>query len=401
MSYSIIGILAIIIHLIINRDVLWHKETYDLVPAFRQYRGFIFGIILFCVTDVLWGFFDEYHIINALYIVTVFYFVAMMGGFLLWTRYVVAYMKSDSVFTKVLSIAGVILFGAEIVVLIINFFVPIQFWFDENGVYHAGGARYFTLLLQLILFLLTSIFTFVTKAKTPEATKRLRRTVGYFGLAMASLIALQWFYPMLPLYSIGYLLGSCLAHTFVVEDEKEEYRKTLEDMLKREKLHKEQLGTAQKKIYTDPLTGTGSKQAYMDDAQMLNENIKTGHPCEFAVAVFDLNDLKVINDTKGHDIGDIYIYNASMLIGEFFSHSPVYRIGGDEFAVIVQGEDYENRDALMEQFKNQVLENKATGKVVVSSGIASYKAGTDENYISVFERADKMMYKCKKQLKKS
>lgn len=62
MSYSIIGILAIFIHLIINRDVLWHKETYSLVPAFKQYRAFIFGIILFCVTDVLWGFFDEYQI---------------------------------------------------------------------------------------------------------------------------------------------------------------------------------------------------------------------------------------------------------------------------------------------------------------------------------------------------
>lgn len=400
MSYSIIGILAIIIHLIINRDVLWHKETYNLVPAFRQYRAFIFGIIIFCVTDVLWGFLDEYHIIPALYIVTVFYFIAMMAGFLLWTRYVVAYMDSDTVLEKILSVAGLVLFGMEMVILLINFFVPIQFWFDSNGVYHAGGARYVTLALQLILFLLTSIFTLVTKAKTPEATKRLRRTVGYFGLAMASLIALQWFYPMLPLYSIGYLLGSCLAHTFVVEDEKEEYRKTLEHMLRREKHHKEQLGSAKKKIYTDPLTGAGSRQAYMDDARRLNNDIQAGEVKEFAVAVFDLNDLKNINDTKGHDIGDIYIYNASMLISEFFSHSPVYRIGGDEFAVIIQGEDYENRETLIEQFHKQALENKASGKVVVSSGIASYNPDIDGNYITVFERADRMMYECKKRLKR-
>ena len=401
MSYSVIGILAIFIHLIINRDVLWHKETYDLIPAFKQYRAFIFGIIIFCVTDVLWGFFDEYHIIPALYIVTVLYFIAMMAGFLLWTQYVVAYMDRNPVFEKILSVTGIVLFGIEMVILFINFFIPIQFWFDSKGVYHAGGARYVTLLLQLIMFLLTSIFTFATKAKTPEATKRLRRTVGYFGLAMASLIALQWFYPLLPLYSIGYLIGSCLAHTFVVEDEKEEYRKTLEDMLRREKLHKEELGSAKKKIYTDPLTGAGSKKAYMDDAQRLNDEIKTGEINEFAVAVFDLNDLKIINDTKGHDIGDIYIYNASMLISEFFSHSPVYRIGGDEFAVIIQGEDYKNRANLIERFNNQVLENKASDKVVVSSGIASYNSDIDKNYISVFERADRMMYKCKKQLKES
>ena len=400
MSYSIIGILAIFIHLIINRDVLWHKETYNLVPAFKQYRAFIFGIILFCVTDVLWGFLDEYHIIPALYIVTVLYFIAMMSGFLLWTRYVVAYMDSGPVLKKILSIAGVALFGFEMVILAINFFIPIQFWFDSKGVYHAGGTRYVTLALQLVLFILTSIFTFVTKAKTPEATKRLRRTVGYFGLAMASLIAMQWFYPLLPLYSIGYLIGSCLAHTFVVEDEKEEYRKTLEDMLKREKLHQEELGFAKKKIYTDPLTGTGSKQAYMDDAQRINEEIKEGSINEFAIAVFDLNDLKTINDTKGHDIGDIYIYNASMLISEFFCHSPVYRIGGDEFAVIIQGEDYKNRETLIKKFNDQVIENRKAGKVVVASGMASYIPESDKNYLTVFERADRMMYKCKKQLKK-
>ena len=79
----------------------------------------------------------------------------------------------------------------------------------------------------------------------------------------------------------------------------------------------------------------------------------------------------------------------------------MYRIGGDEFAVIIQGEDYEKRNALMERFNNQVLENKATGKVVVSSGIAAYDSVKDENYLSVFERADKRMYICKKRLKQS
>ncbi len=147
------------------------------------------------------------------------------------------------------------MFCSELVILAVNFFIPIQFWFDENGVYHAGNARNITLLLQILLFVLTSIYTFTIKANTEIATKRLRRTVGFFGIEMAVLIIVQLFYPLLPLYSIGFLISSCLLHSFVVEDEKTEYLKTLEETLRREKEKSDELGTAKRKIYTDPLTG--------------------------------------------------------------------------------------------------------------------------------------------------
>ena len=90
MSYSVIGIIAILLHLIINRDVLWGKSTANNIPAYREYRFFIIGILIFCVTDVLWGIFNEYHLITPLYAVTVAYFVTMMIGFLAWTKYVVS-----------------------------------------------------------------------------------------------------------------------------------------------------------------------------------------------------------------------------------------------------------------------------------------------------------------------
>lgn len=401
MSYSIIGIIAILVHLIINRDMLWHYKDNTDIPAYKEYRDYILGMLFFCVADVLWGFLNDLKLIGPLYVFTDIFFITMMAGFLLWTRYVAAYMEgqNNSVFKKILTITGIVLFCCEVMILIVNFFVPIQFSFDENGVYHAGGARYVTLLLQVILFLMTSVYTFVTKAPTARATKQLRRSVGFFGLLMASLIVLQIFYPMLPLYSIGYLLSSCMLHSFVVEEEKDEYRNSLEEMLRRAKQQSLELGNAKQKIYTDPLTGVGSKQAYMEDAEELYQRIRSGASEEFGVVVFDVNDLKTINDTMGHDTGDIYIYTASMLISEFFSRSPVYRIGGDEFVVILEGEPFKTREEQLAAFDNQIENNLRSGKVVVSSGMSEYRKGNDKSYRAVFERADLQMYRRKHALK--
>lgn len=399
MYYSIIGILAIVIHMIINRDMLWHNDSHTDVPARREYRDYLFGMLAFCFTDVLWGFFNEYHLVIPLYIDTVAFFITMTAGFLFWTRYVVAYMQGHKILKGIVSAAGIFVFLCEIVFLIVNFFVPIQFWIDESGIYHAGSARYITLALQVLLFVMVSIYTFVAKSKSKLAARRLRCTIGLSAVSMAALIVVQMFYPMLPLYSMGFLLCSCLLHSFVVEDEKEDQRKRLEEMLTREKEQTRELGSAKKKIYTDPLTGVKNKQAYMEYEEKLNADIRGGTAVNLAVAVFDVNDLKSVNDNLGHDTGDIYIYSASMLITEFFCHSEVYRIGGDEFAVILEGEDFDNREELLAAFEHQATENQRTGKVVVASGMADLINGSDRKIRDVFERADKQMYRRKHELK--
>ena len=399
MSYSIIGILAIIIHLIINRDMLWNNDENSFIPARKEYRHYILGMLVFCATDALWGILNDLHFVIPLYAVTVAFFVTMMAGFLLWTRYTVAYLDKKGFFEKAITAAGTFLFCCEIVILIINFFIPIQFSYDENGVYHAGSARDVTLILQISIFILTSIYTFAIKAKDDIATKRLRRTVGFFGVEMAVLIVLQIFFPMLPLYSIGFLISSCLLHTFVVEDEKNEYLNNLREALQREKKQRKELGSAKKKIYTDPLTGVRNKQAYMEAEQKLSAKIRKGSLKNTGIAVFDANDLKQVNDTKGHDTGDIYIYTASLLISEFFRRSTVYRIGGDEFAVILKGEDFDEKNELLAQFNRQAEHNMRAGNVIVAAGIAEYKPGVDKNFRAVFDRADKQMYLRKCRLK--
>ena len=83
-----------------------------------------------------------------------------------------------------------------------------------------------------------------------------------------------------------------------------------------------------------------------------------------------------------------------------FRHSPVFRIGGDEFVAISEGEDYENIDEILFFLSENNKEAKHTGGMVIAFGMARY-GDEDENVASVFKRADKLMYENKNKLKKS
>ena len=91
--------------------------------------------------------------------------------------------------------------------------------------------------------------------------------------------------------------------------------------------------------FTDPLTGVKSKHAFLLQEKQMDADIAAQTAENFAVAVCDVNGLKVINDTLGHKAGDEHIRKASRMICDIFQHSPVYRTGGDEFVVIMRGRD--------------------------------------------------------------
>lgn len=154
-----------------------------------------------------------------------------------------------------------------------------------------------------------------------------------------------------------------------------------------------------REMFRDSLTGVKNKSAYTNAEKELNFLIKEGVCEEFSIAVFDLNDLKKINDTLGHDEGDKYIRSGSALICRTFKHSPVFRIGGDEFAAVLKNDDYRDRLALTQKMKAQVEENKLIGGAVIAVGIADYISGQDSSVLEVFKRADKEMYTDKRRLK--
>ncbi|MDO4273204.1 MAG: diguanylate cyclase [Eubacteriales bacterium] len=154
--------------------------------------------------------------------------------------------------------------------------------------------------------------------------------------------------------------------------------------------------------YRDSLTGAKNKTAYQEAEKQMDEKIRLGRP-EFAVAVFDINNLKIVNDNYGHDFGDMLIIDASRLICRTFRHSPVYRIGGDEFVVILEDDDFEKYSVLLEEFQKNIEDHNKNARVdnslSIARGIAVYSSDTDLVFANVFKRADSAMYQNKAAMK--
>ena len=149
----------------------------------------------------------------------------------------------------------------------------------------------------------------------------------------------------------------------------------------------------------DELTGVKNKRAYVQAEAELDDLISKNEQFDFAIVVCDLNGLKLVNDTQGHKAGDEYIKDSSSIICNIFKRSPVFRIGGDEFAVILKGWDYVRRQYLLKELYELLEENKQNGMVVMAAGMSEYEPDTDMRVQDVFERADNLMYDNKKQCK--
>lgn len=160
-----------------------------------------------------------------------------------------------------------------------------------------------------------------------------------------------------------------------------------------------QLAHVHGQAHTDEMTGVKSKQAYLEMESKLDEELKKGELSDFAVVVCDVNGLKKINDTQGHKAGDEYIRRACTMICDVFCHSPVYRVGGDEFVAILKDRDYDNRNILILELHQLSAAHIASNDAIVSGGLAEYDPRRDHSVRDVFERADAKMYKEKTLLK--
>ena len=157
------------------------------------------------------------------------------------------------------------------------------------------------------------------------------------------------------------------------------------------------LAHAQQEATIDGLTGVKNKHSYLEAEEDLNRKIADHRAPEFAIVLLDVNDLKKINDTRGHQAGDEYIRSACEIICDIFKHSPVFRVGGDEFAVIVRGNNYQSIEELLEIMRDHNREALHNDGIVIACGMARYE--NDTCVAAIFERADKDMYDNKTALK--
>ena len=149
----------------------------------------------------------------------------------------------------------------------------------------------------------------------------------------------------------------------------------------------------------DEMTGIKNKRAFTQTEEQFSRDMLSGRASAFALAVCDVNGLRQVNERFGYAAGDRCIKDACAAICHVFKHSPVYRIGGDEFAIVLRGSDYENREALMDELVEWNRASAAAGGVVVACGMTQYIPGRDYSMSTVFVRADNAMFENKIQLK--
>ncbi|WP_296397581.1 diguanylate cyclase [Acidaminococcus timonensis] len=153
----------------------------------------------------------------------------------------------------------------------------------------------------------------------------------------------------------------------------------------------------------DKLTGVKNTTAFDEKMLQLDRQILAGTCPPFSLVMVDMNGLKQINDTYGHEKGNLAIQAMVKTICDLYKHSPVYRIGGDEFVVLVQNDDYASQDIIWRQLV-PYLHQRSQGlkepwlELSFSAGRAQYQPGIDEDLKAVFRRADAAMYKVKRQI---
>lgn len=166
----------------------------------------------------------------------------------------------------------------------------------------------------------------------------------------------------------------------------------------------EYLGQIQGLAYRDSLTGIRNRTAYEAYCKEIDTKIANRQMGELGIMVCNLNNLKSINENYGHDNGNAYLISCCQLICSTFSHSPVFRIGGDEFIVILTGNDLHNRGDLIlqmnEKMNKSTIAEKTWERLSIACGY-SLKDVSDTNVSMVQKRADKEMYRIKKEMKES
>ena len=237
---------------------------------------------------------------DILYVETILFYVAMAAVLLFWTQYITAYLESNNAFGTILRYAGRILFVIEVVVLIVNIFYPVKFWFDENYAYQTGVMGYFTLFAQILIFLITSIYTLRITAKSEGKVRRRNLTIGLFGIAMTAMIVLQLYFPLWPCYTIGYMFGTCLLHSFVVEDEKEEYRRELEETLQREKAQRQELAESREALQDALDAAESANKAKTAFLSNMSHEIRTPMNAIIGLNSIALNDPTASDEVKSY-----------------------------------------------------------------------------------------------------
>ncbi len=152
--------------------------------------------------------------------------------------------------------------------------------------------------------------------------------------------------------------------------------------------------------FTDALTRVKNRTAFIKLRSDTDALIAKEKAEPFGMIVFDVNQLKKVNDAEGHEAGDHYLLANCRKICRVFSHSPVYRTGGDEFFVFLRGQDLEHHMELLSEIDAANREDYSmypmSEHISLAYGLALYNPKKDRSFSEIYKRADEHMYTVKK-----
>lgn len=220
--YSVIAIVAIAVHAIINYDMLNGRAVAS--DRGRRYRAFLLSVLAFYIVDAAWGIFAGLDCRSLLYADTVLYFITLPTAIFFWCRFVISFLKLEDWMAKAFYCLGSTILAFHVIMLIVNFFNGCFFYFNEHGIYTSGSQRYLAFAFQLILDIMTGSIVLANAIRShgPERSRNI--TVFVFCITMTVAITIQVIFPLLPFTSLGALMGCCFLHVFLIEDERARLR---------------------------------------------------------------------------------------------------------------------------------------------------------------------------------
>ena len=317
MYYSAMGLIAIIIHLIINYDVMFMK-TWRNVPSASEYKRFQYSVLGYYATDALWGILYKSEYQDLMYIDTLAYYITLSLCVLFWCQYVVSYLELGKRTGTALRICAFLFLASEIGALVVNFFSPIFFRFDSDGNFSTGIIRTIIILIQMLMFIVVAIPSITVSVHGTSKRRSRSYTISVCSVSMLLFGYIQTRFPLVPLYTVGLLFATCLLHVYVHESEK------------RSELQMQQM-------LEDNIAANKAKTVFL---QNMSHEIRTPLNAMFGFAqLLGLPDGSWTDEEK--EQYNAYIFNSynmlDMLIDDIIdisdSENGSYRIDYSEFAV--------------------------------------------------------------------
>ncbi len=301
---------------------------------------------------------------------------------------------------KLLLKTKLILLIIEEIAIVANVFFGFFFYITEDNIYTHGDFFYVMHFVSILFIVMAGISMIINK-------KILGKAQIIYGTIIISLYVLPIILQVLFFQSTLIIMfgASLIMLVTFFSLETPDYVK-LQNTLEELESTRSELEKLNKKYYNlahyDQMSELSNRTAYEEMIIDLKSNMKKIREEQTIIILMaDLNFLKYLNDTLGHNIGDEAIKNVASIIKESFSDKEnCYRIGGDEFCVISIGNDKNEFESMYQEFIDKVAEKNKEVDYPFSVGSAYYVV-QDESIDDAIQVVDNMMYENKNEIKKN